>query len=50
MAENHCVFVDQIGPNGKPYIGIGTRAAHLERYRSRWEKIVKKMAVGEPPL
>jgi hypothetical protein len=43
MPENYSVFVDQIGANGKPYVGMGIKAAHLTKYKDCWAKIVKKL-------
>ena len=35
-----------IGPNGKPYAGIGIKAAHLAAYRDRWQTIQRKVAAA----
>lgn len=40
-AENVSVFVDEIGPSGKPYIGMGIRPSDLTNFRERWDKIEK---------
>jgi hypothetical protein len=45
-SENTAVFVDQIGANGKPYVGMSIRPADLKRYRARWGTIAKRMGVG----
>ena len=44
--ENYCIWPDQIGPNGKPYTGIGIKAKHLEAYRNRWHVIERKVAAA----
>jgi hypothetical protein len=44
--ENYCIFVDQIGPSGKPYTGIGIKATHLTGYRGRWETIARRITAG----
>lgn len=46
MPENYSVFVDHIGANGKPYVGMGIRAAHLARYKDCWAKIEKKLGAS----
>lgn len=42
--DNYCVFVEQIGPNGKPYAGISVRTRHVARYRDRWDVIQRTMS------
>ena len=39
--ENIAVFVDQIGPSGKPYEGMGIGPSDLTKFRERWDKIEK---------
>jgi len=46
-AENASVFVDQIGPNGKPYTGMGIRPSDLTAHRERWDKIQATVGAGE---
>ncbi len=39
IVGNVSIFEEEIGRNGKPYQGMGIRAADVERYRDLWEKI-----------
>lgn len=42
--ENVSVFPEQIGPNGKPYAGMGIRSSDLIKYRECWDKIEKAIS------
>jgi hypothetical protein len=39
--ENVSIFIDQIGSNGKPYMGMGIRSPDLKEYKEDWDKIAK---------
>jgi hypothetical protein len=44
--DNVSVFEDEIGPNGKPYQGMGIRPPDIAEFRERWDKIAKAVGAG----